>query len=97
MWMVLFTEVPREFDLLLVCEGVFCWVALLLDLEGVVSRPLFPFLDLARDLSSSIALKTALTISVTLSSLGFLLGLPRELDLEQLRFCVWFPFPPPVD
>ena len=52
LWMVWFTEdwAPREFDLLLVCEGAFCWVALLLDLVGVLLRPWFPFLDLARDL-----------------------------------------------
>ena len=52
-WTVLFTEdlAPRECDLLLVCEGVFCWVALLLDLERVLVRPLFPSLDQARDLS----------------------------------------------
>ena len=83
LWTVLCTELPREFDLLLLFEADFCWVALLLDPFGVVSRPLFPF-DLARDLSS-IALQTALTISET-SSFCFLLGLPRELDWERLRF-----------
>ena len=64
LWMVWLTDAwaPRELDLLLVCEEAFCWVALLLDLEGVLLRPLFPFLDLARDLSFSIALTTALTI-----------------------------------
>ena len=89
MWMVLLTEVvdPREFDLLLV-RGSFCWVDLLLDLERVLLLPLFPFLDLARDMSPSIALTMALTISVTLSSFAFLFGLPRELDLEWLHF--WF-------
>ena len=89
MWTVLLTEVldPQEFDLLLV-RGFFCWVDLLLDLERVLLLPLFPCLDLARDLSFSMALTTALTISVTLSSFAFLLGWPQGLELERLRF--WF-------
>ena len=97
MWTVLLTEVldPQEFDLLLVREGFFCWVALLLDFERVLVQPLFPFLDLACDLSFSNVLTTALTISVTLPSFAFLWGLPRELDLERLRFGFWLPFPRP--
>ena len=89
MWTVLLTEVldPREFDLLLV-RGSFCCVDLLLDLERVLLPPLFPCLVLARDLLFSIALTMALTISVTLSSFVFLLGLPRGWELERL--CLWF-------
>ena len=97
LWMVLLTDVwtPRGLDLLLVCKVTCCRLAVLLDLEGVLLPPLFPFLDLAQDLSFSIALTTALTISATLSSLDLLLGLPRELDLERKRFWVCFPFPCP--
>ena len=67
-------------------RGFFCWVDLLWDLEQVLLLPLFPFLDLAHDLPPSMALKTAFTISVTLSSFAFLLGLPLEFDLERLHF-----------
>ena len=90
MWTVLVSEGfdPREFYLLRVRGWFFCWVELLWDLEQVLLLPLFPVFYLAPDLSPSIALTTALTISVTLSSFAFLLGLPRELELERLRF--WF-------
>ena len=78
----------------LVLEGFLCRVVLLLALAGDLLLPLSLLLDLALDLSwFSITGQTALTISDTLSSFGFLFWLPRELDLERLRFEACFPYP----